>query len=366
MQKTISTVVGIIIVSGVPLGVFVALILNSGGLKKTRANLFLTLLILGLAFSLLHSLTARSVLSHFSVTAFTIGDPTLLIIAPLLWFYVCELTGKRITSSYDLFYHFIPFIAICVLSLIKKTPFDDGEFKWVTILFWMLVTVQFSVYQVFIHRKWRTYQKWMSLEVSNTENINIGWVRFFMIVFVLVNLFFFFNLFAVIHLENTGWQNQLMAVVFSLSIFALGYKGILQQQVTLVPEELKSEMQPPVVQQEKKQVDEHLKTKLLSFMEAEKPYLDAELTLSSLAQKLNISRGRLSELINDGVGNNFYDFVNYYRVEEVKRLMADPSKKNYNLLGLAMDAGFKSKSTFNLIFKRVTGLTPTQYKSNQT
>ncbi len=365
MQKAISNLVGIIIVSGVPLGIFVALVLNSDRLRKTRANVFLTLLILGLTFSLLHSFTARSVLSHFSVTAFAIGDPTLLIIAPLLWFYVCELTGIRITFSLNLLFHFIPFIVICVLSLIKKTPFSENEYEWVNISFWVLVTVQFSIYQLFIQRKWRSYQKWMSQEVSNTENSNIGWVRFFMIVFVLVNLFFLFNLFAVIHLENNGWQSQVVAIVFSLSIFALGYKGILQQQIISAPEELKIEAQTSAAPQERKQIDEQLKTKLLAFMETEKPYLDAELTLSSLAKKLNISRGKLSELINEGVGNNFYDFVNHYRVEEVKKLMTDPSKKNYNLLGLAMDAGFKSKSTFNLIFKRISGLTPTEYKRNQ-
>lgn len=74
----------------------------------------------------------------------------------------------------------------------------------------------------------------------------------------------------------------------------------------------------------------------------------------------------MSHLINAGLGENFYDFINKYRVEEVKRLMADPQKQNYNLLGIALEAGFKSKSTFNLIFKRFTGLTPTEYKKNIT
>jgi AraC-like DNA-binding protein len=95
-----------------------------------------------------------------------------------------------------------------------------------------------------------------------------------------------------------------------------------------------------------------------------KPFLDSELTLSSLAKDLNMSRSQLSQLINDGIGENFYDFVNKYRVEEVKSLMTDPAMKNFNLLGIALEAGFKSKSTFNLIFKRFTGLTPTEYKKN--
>ncbi|HTJ52679.1 MAG TPA: helix-turn-helix domain-containing protein [Cyclobacteriaceae bacterium] len=101
-------------------------------------------------------------------------------------------------------------------------------------------------------------------------------------------------------------------------------------------------------------------------MVEKKPYLDAELTLSTLAKDLSMSRNQLSHLINVGVGANFYDFVNKYRVEEVKRLMTDPQVKNFNLLGIALEAGFKSKSTFNLIFKRFTGLTPTEYRKNST
>jgi AraC-like DNA-binding protein len=77
-----------------------------------------------------------------------------------------------------------------------------------------------------------------------------------------------------------------------------------------------------------------------------------------------MNRGQLSQLINDGLGDNFYDFVNKYRVDEVKRLMTDPKAKNFNLLGIALEAGFKSKSTFNLIFKRFTGLTPSEYRKN--
>lgn len=363
MQQALKNIVGIITVSGVPLGIFVALVLNSGTRRASKANFFLTLLILGLAFSLLHSLAAGSVLSHFSITSFAIGDPTLLIIAPFLWFYVSELTGTRGKFSVRELSHFIPFVLICILSLIRKTPFQAEDFRWVNIGFWIFAAAQFTVYQIFIHRRWRLYQRWINREMSNTENLDIGWVRFFLMVFMLINLFFVVNLIVTIHMPHVGWQNSLVAVVFSLSIFALGYKGILQQQAPATPEENLSE--PTLLLPEKKFVDEDLKQKLLRFMDEHKPYLNAELTLSDLARQLNISRGKLSELINEGTGNNFYDFVNTYRVDEVKRSMADPTKNKYSLLGLAMDAGFKSKSTFNLIFKRVTGLTPTEYKRNQ-
>jgi AraC-like DNA-binding protein len=153
-------------------------------------------------------------------------------------------------------------------------------------------------------------------------------------------------------------------VILSLSIFALGYKGILQKEIF---SPATSSIPPPDLQRGKPEItDPLLVDKLLTFMANEKPYLDPELSLSSLSQKLGMNRNQLSVLINEGTGDNFYDFINKYRVEEVKRLMVDPSKQNYNLLGLALDAGFKSKSTFNLIFKRFTGLTPTEYRKNIT
>jgi YesN/AraC family two-component response regulator len=86
--------------------------------------------------------------------------------------------------------------------------------------------------------------------------------------------------------------------------------------------------------------------------------------LSSLARELSLNRRQLSQLINGGMDDNFYNFVNKFRVEEVKKLMVDPQYHNFNMLGLALEAGFKSKSTFNLIFKRFTGLTPSEYKKN--
>jgi AraC-like DNA-binding protein len=76
-----------------------------------------------------------------------------------------------------------------------------------------------------------------------------------------------------------------------------------------------------------------------------------------------MSRNQLSELINSRMGCNFYDFVNKYRIEDVKQLMVDPKYKNFTILAIALEAGFPSKSTFNSIFKKFTGLTPSEYKS---
>jgi YesN/AraC family two-component response regulator len=99
-------------------------------------------------------------------------------------------------------------------------------------------------------------------------------------------------------------------------------------------------------------------------MNTHKPFVDPELTLTTLANQMNVSRNQMSELINSGTGNNFYDFINKFRVEEVKQIMVNPKYKDYTLLAIAFEAGFPSKSTFNSIFKKFTGKTPTEFKNH--
>jgi AraC-like DNA-binding protein len=97
-------------------------------------------------------------------------------------------------------------------------------------------------------------------------------------------------------------------------------------------------------------------------MEREKPFRDSTLTLQELADRLDVSRHHLSEVLNAERGETFFDFVNGYRVDEVKRMLADRSYENLTLMAIAEEAGFSSKSTFNDSFKRLAGMTPSEYR----
>lgn len=108
---------------------------------------------------------------------------------------------------------------------------------------------------------------------------------------------------------------------------------------------------------------EILHQRLLDLMDNEKPYLEPKLSLSQLAEKLTITPNNLSQIINQCDEKNFYDFVNGYRVQEFISLATSPQNKNMNLLGIALDAGFNSKSSFNQVFKKTTGKTPREYLS---
>lgn len=108
--------------------------------------------------------------------------------------------------------------------------------------------------------------------------------------------------------------------------------------------------------------DEYLSNMLLELMKKEKPYLNPDLSLQEMAEKLNVSRHNLSAIINQQQKMNFYEFVNAYRIEEVKQLMKTPENKNKNNYDLAFDAGFNSKASFYRIFKQVTHQTPSEYR----
>ena len=98
--------------------------------------------------------------------------------------------------------------------------------------------------------------------------------------------------------------------------------------------------------------------KLLQLMAEQQPWLEPELTLAELAHRLRTNTSLLSHVINAGCGQNFNDFVNRYRVAEAERKLQDPRLAHYSLVGIALESGFNSKSTFNRVFKKLTGRTP--------
>ena len=103
---------------------------------------------------------------------------------------------------------------------------------------------------------------------------------------------------------------------------------------------------------------EHFLKALDSIMTDEEPYLDTELSLKSLAEKISLHPNKFSWLLNEKLGKNFNDYINNYRLEAFKVKALDPALSHLTLLGVAYESGFTSKSVFNDYFKKKTGLTP--------
>ena len=106
------------------------------------------------------------------------------------------------------------------------------------------------------------------------------------------------------------------------------------------------------------------KSKLHDFVLNQEIYLSSDINLAALAEAMHLSTHQLSYVINNGFNQNFFQFINSYRVEKAKRLLQDPESEKLSILGIAFESGFSSKTAFNTTFKRITGQTPTQFKNS--
>ncbi len=108
-----------------------------------------------------------------------------------------------------------------------------------------------------------------------------------------------------------------------------------------------------------------LKTQLEALMEEKKPYLNNKLLKAELAEMLGLSNPELARLLNESIGMNFFEYVNYYRIKEFVALTKTNEYQNLTFYGIAREAGFNSKTTFNKSFKKLMGASPSEYFNNE-
>jgi AraC-like DNA-binding protein len=144
-------------------------------------------------------------------------------------------------------------------------------------------------------------------------------------------------------------------------VFLIGFFGIRQARIFthhVAPETEKEKYSKSGLT---KELSDKLYNALIDLMKKEAPYRKNDLSIDDLARKLEIHANYLSQVINEREKKNFYDFVNYYRLAEFKKLASDPKNRHFTLLALAFECGFNSKSSFNRYFKKATGQTPSEF-----
>ena len=104
--------------------------------------------------------------------------------------------------------------------------------------------------------------------------------------------------------------------------------------------------------------------KISEFMISKKPYLQSDLTINDLADKLALHSKYLSQIINEHFGKNYFEFINGYRVEEAKKMLLNSLDNRLTILEILYECGFNSKSSFNAAFKKETGITPTEFRKS--
>ncbi|MEM6801454.1 MAG: AraC family transcriptional regulator [Bacteroidota bacterium] len=216
---------------------------------------------------------------------------------------------------------------------------------------------------ILVIRKINRYEASLPERYANIESQSLRWLKNTMLVSLVLWACWFIPF--VFGQESGDRENYYpLFIGLALTIYWLAYASFSKRDLFENDEFLSEAAKTGLPQQELSQkTDDHYQ-KLLQLIEEEKLFKNPEISMSLLGAKMKLSNGYLSQIINQKEGKNFFDFINAYRVEEVKKNLADPKFEHFSILGVGLEAGFKSKSTFNAVFKKMTGLTPSAYKKS--
>ncbi len=210
------------------------------------------------------------------------------------------------------------------------------------------------------------HRRRMAGRFSYTDDLDLSWL-----LNIILGMAFIWTVVIGIDIMGTRLPSYLTGtdLIFTavvLFVFAIGFYGTRQGEIFAEqPSKLFSKAR---IKYERSSLSaenmEEIFQKLTSHMESERPYLESKLSLQNLASQLDLPPHHLSQVINDKCGQNFYHFVNQYRVEAFKQKLENGETSHLTLLALAYDCGFNSKSSFNAVFKKLTGFTPSQYQKS--
>ena len=321
--------------------------------------------------------------------------PIDLLYGPLIYLYVSRLVGPlnphTITRHYR---HFLPALVGMVLllpfflmdgpsklalteTLRKGAAMDNNTLHALLIevgfsLFMLGTLVQLGLYLVFSIKRLIQHFNDIKNEFSDIDKINLAWLKHLLLGLSGIYLLYLGDQFFP-DLMGMNILGDLITVLAVVLIYTMGYLGLRQPAVFTRAVILQQTIEEEAVDQREekyrrsglnKETSLVFVEELTNYMHEHKPYLDGNLVLPQLAKQFGISANYLSQVVNEQLSINFYDFVNGYRVEEAKRLMRNTGPKNVNILNIALDSGFNSKSAFYKAFKKATSMTPTQYRKS--
>ncbi len=349
------------------IGIFqliVALYLVFTSSKKHKATTYLYFLF---GFGLIH-------LSIKAIILFGLKDPYLFYNFPtgftygyglFFYLYVDEYfnpSRKKIKPQHRL--HLIIFALVFLFYIIEagfvlathdKTMIQSYR-KFIVLV---LATGIFSYFTLSLVILFRQKKEFPALKTS----IN----RLMALAMIMLGLTFFINVFASVFLRPIIHDGVFFRICTygAIIVFLI---GLLQHHLKYVGFQMATPVSKKEGSKEKygksglqNAALENLAVQLEQLMTDKRLYLNTELTLNDLAQALKVPKHYVTELLNDHFKQNFYQYINLYRIQAVERkLKRDPEK---NIIDIAFDCGFTSKSSFNTYFKNIIGLTPTQYRS---
>jgi len=380
MPKITIEIIDIIVLFGAGQGLILAFILVSTKRLRKMSNFFLAILLFTLALltftNTFETNYYRDIFPDFQY----IPSFWLTLIPTSVYFYIKYLINPDYKWKKTDWLFLIPFVIefahrvyryIYYKTVRPYTHEENLQFYFETNIYESIAVIASFAVVVYAIKELKKYEDRLYEIYSEVEDKSLKWLRTCLIFgFALIALWGVLTILDFDYREYQQYLEKTLLLGLSILMYYIGYSMIIRQGLldtsifAIANDSLENQMPDQNNGKELSQkTDEHYR-KLKALLEQENLYRDPSLNMSMLSDKTGLSNGYLSQIINQKHKLNFFDFVNSYRVEDVKDKMSDPAYGHYTLLGLAQEAGFKSKSTFNSVFKKMTGKTPSAYRKS--
>lgn len=335
-----------------------------------------------------------------SVWSYYLCIPVELLCMPILYIYVSSLTNPEYRFKPVSYLHFLPAFVILMINIFSfsmvpselRVKLVEGTLTAPEItgsLTFYITTYDFT--QNVIYNLQLVFYCYLLIRIvlkhrsriedyfSNTERYKLKWLQAFIVIITVYSsaeIIFYF-------LDFKGISPELYSLLVFTFISIVGFGATWQNdiypRVKTVPlaapvnlpspasAETPCYTEVPVLPAEEKENEpdeyiRHLALKLQEILENEKQYLNSNLNIEDLASRMEVHRNTLSRCINEYFGINFHQYINDFRIKTASELLKDPQHNHFSIEGIALNAGFNSKSVFNPAFKKKMGLTPSEYR----
>lgn len=311
---------------------------------------------------------------------------------PLLLWYTRSLIYKDYRLRLKDSIYLLPFIAYAGYQLIFYYSLDVSDKINIQEEYDLAVAPQIMNYVTLFRELFRValgviclieikrYTQHIRTNFSDIDKIDLTWLKILVIGFLairfwavlvasLILISISFGISTNFEIMGLLGNYTTFLLVSVLIFFGLGHSSVFEGLEQRSPQE---EAEPvkddngneQEIDTQKDKIKPEMIEQLARHMEKEKPYLTPALTLEKLAGQLRMQPRLLSNIINRHFDCNFFEFINSYRVEEAKRMLADKQYADKNMLDIMLDVGFNSKATFNTLFKKKAGMTPSEYRKS--
>ena len=281
------------------------------------------------------------------------------LVSPIIYISIILFTNPNSKFKvWDIKYLIIPSILLLLIQFNR----EKGLLFYFTI---GLILSHALFYIIASYINLRKHKKNILTFSSSTNDIDLNWLEQ-----VIISLLAMCVITIIYNICFVGSNPDFMVnTLFLLMVFRITFSSLKQKEIyptnSVEREDILSinEQIEPI--RKKVITDEELvekKTLLNNLMKEQEPFLNSDLTLVKLADLIGLTSHQLSYVINTGFNENFFHYVNKYRVDKAKVLLTESSHQNITILGIGFDSGFSSKTVFNTTFKKFTGVTPSEFK----